>query len=647
MSQGMKLAFALAIVAAGLISGRTLANDWSKACFDGECAYDLISEEQSGTIKFVGAPNAIADITPAAGWVVLDCDANAAAQEIRLVCKSDNTEEAGCDHLFRGDGPEHKYVRLPEHCSSMPFARIAKHRVADNQDIPGHVQHKISRRDGIAPQVFVVNIDQDFSKVEESKYGKVIVAMAGIGFPGIETNFAIPEGIEKEEVAQNFVTSVSETIQLNVRAYQSEYYVTSPDGMLRPIKKKPTEELQQKNSTVIKWGRENPPFTQELKTKMDGCKSKSGNVNFHGEVTASLDSKIFGTIKFGAAAVADAKAGQFLAFMGFGGGFTANFEHTVKLEVGLVGEVKKPFTIMEPTAIPHAGLDLKQAGFMFGIEGEMALKAQAGFELSATVKYGVDNAEFTFPSSVKVVPKAPTSSFDIKLAGANKVTAEVSVTPKFLIGIEALFGNVAKANGFVGFEFKLEAKAAGGADKEETVQKVNAGSLGAARPGSPKKSTAKALPAAKAKAKAPVPAKATKKAPVKKSSPKWRRDLAIAQAEEAAEAEQAGVCAGLTFSFDAHVGAEASWFKIFKQDMKSSLWKYEQPIYRSKDCPADEKSSSWFKKREISSSLVEAASPISLSGFSCPISDQFKERKSVAKDSGVKASGSKWIDKLK
>ena len=56
--------------------------------------------------------------------------------------------------------------------------------------------------------------------------------------------------------------------------------------------------------------------------------------------------------------------------------------------------------------------------------------------------------------------------------------------------------------------------------------------------------------------------------------------IPAAEAAEAAEAAQAGVCAGLTFSFDAHLGAEASWLNIFNQELKSSLWKWEHPVYR-------------------------------------------------------------------
>ncbi|KDQ31659.1 hypothetical protein PLEOSDRAFT_1026344, partial [Pleurotus ostreatus PC15] len=81
-------------------------------------------------------PYAIADITPAAGWVVLDCDPQAVVQEIRLVCIGGDTEGAGCDHLTSGAGPLDKYVRLPENCSQSPFGRITKYWVHADQSVP-------------------------------------------------------------------------------------------------------------------------------------------------------------------------------------------------------------------------------------------------------------------------------------------------------------------------------------------------------------------------------------------------------------------------------------------------------------------------------------------------------------------------------
>ncbi len=51
---GMKSVFALAILAATLAAAKP-ANDWSKPCFDGECAYDLPGTQETGsaTLKLV------------------------------------------------------------------------------------------------------------------------------------------------------------------------------------------------------------------------------------------------------------------------------------------------------------------------------------------------------------------------------------------------------------------------------------------------------------------------------------------------------------------------------------------------------------------------------------------------------------------
>lgn len=57
----MKSAFGLAILAATLAAGLG-HNDWSKPCFNGECAYDLPDHlGQSGTVKLVGIPTFLFD----------------------------------------------------------------------------------------------------------------------------------------------------------------------------------------------------------------------------------------------------------------------------------------------------------------------------------------------------------------------------------------------------------------------------------------------------------------------------------------------------------------------------------------------------------------------------------------------------------
>ena len=51
-------------------------------------------------------------MTKAAGWELLGCHPNALAQDIRVVCRTN--DDAGCNHMFDYGGPQDKMVRLPE-----------------------------------------------------------------------------------------------------------------------------------------------------------------------------------------------------------------------------------------------------------------------------------------------------------------------------------------------------------------------------------------------------------------------------------------------------------------------------------------------------------------------------------------------------
>ncbi|KAJ8508130.1 hypothetical protein ONZ45_g9566 [Pleurotus djamor] len=170
-------------------------NDWSQPCFDGECAYDLpAASGVSGILKLFGEPKGLTDITPAAGWVILDCDPNVLNQDIRLVCETDH-DESGCQHIFDYHGAHNKIVRLPENCGHGPFARLVNMRVADDQSLPLHAQGRISRRDGSQPQVHVLSIDQHLAKIDHSLAGDAKFAFVGVNHPGIDLNEAFADGI--------------------------------------------------------------------------------------------------------------------------------------------------------------------------------------------------------------------------------------------------------------------------------------------------------------------------------------------------------------------------------------------------------------------------------------------------------------------
>ncbi|KAG9227286.1 hypothetical protein PTI98_010767 [Pleurotus ostreatus] len=438
--------FVLAILAATLVTGRG-ANDWSKPCFNGECAYDIPTKGQSASIRLIGAPHAISDITPAAGWVILDCDANSMAQDIRLVCNSDDAEAAGCSHLFDSAGPVHKYVRLPENCGSEPFARVANLRVHENQSIPEHAASKISRRDGTAPQVFAISIDDDFPSIDVTKYGQVLAVAVGTNVAGVDTDFSVPRSIISQVGADQWsaqaVKDVTENAIKTVKAILDPYYAAKPDGEVDVKKLLFWEETDGTRSDGgFKWGSKTRNYTlswAEDKT-LAGC----NDLAFTAEINARVDNKAYGSAAFfSAAAVVDLTFSSIKAMASNLVDFSAHFEHHLTLALSLEGTFEKSFTVLEPVAIPDAGVDLKYlaAGLMFGIDGEFHTSARVGLELKTGFKWGIDRAVISIPSTEQSTPYARDGYFDLSISedeDGNKATGEIgfSITPKLILGAE-------------------------------------------------------------------------------------------------------------------------------------------------------------------------------------------------------------------
>lgn len=68
-----------------------------------------------------GAPDAISDITPAAGWHILDCNPDETKQDILLICLDNNAE---CNHIINS-GARDIIVRLPQSVRSQPILTCA------------------------------------------------------------------------------------------------------------------------------------------------------------------------------------------------------------------------------------------------------------------------------------------------------------------------------------------------------------------------------------------------------------------------------------------------------------------------------------------------------------------------------------------
>ncbi|KAL4245486.1 hypothetical protein ABKN59_009431 [Abortiporus biennis] len=166
------LAFLLPIVSV------QAGNDWNTPCLSGKCTYfSKQSGPAAGRVDIVGSSNAISDITPAAGWTILNCDSEAEAQDIRLVCTG---SKAACNHVFSGTGGAvGTVVRLPESCGKMPFARIAKAYDHNDQSLPSSVASQFSGRRVAPPVIKGLRIDTNFAAVDPATNGNITVIVQG------------------------------------------------------------------------------------------------------------------------------------------------------------------------------------------------------------------------------------------------------------------------------------------------------------------------------------------------------------------------------------------------------------------------------------------------------------------------------------
>ncbi|KAF9069976.1 hypothetical protein BDP27DRAFT_1420414 [Rhodocollybia butyracea] len=194
--------FKLRLLVAGSLSFITYtsaANDWNTPCFD-EWVWDNanlgftqcdIRHNNRGWLagKFLYLKFYLWNLNDRRQ--ILNCSATALAQDIRIMCMSNDTTAAGCDNLFQGSsGAEGKLVRLPENCGQSAFARVAKSYVPDDQTIPANISARFVRRDGngTLPQVHALSLDTNFSAIDSSTYGVVNIAIQGANFPGADVN---------------------------------------------------------------------------------------------------------------------------------------------------------------------------------------------------------------------------------------------------------------------------------------------------------------------------------------------------------------------------------------------------------------------------------------------------------------------------
>ncbi|KAF9494289.1 hypothetical protein BDN71DRAFT_1002679 [Pleurotus eryngii] len=414
---------ALSLLSFPFLASLALAlNDWSKPCFSGRCSYDLHGSVD-GSMTIEGSPDAISDITPAAGWWIIGCDPQAEVQDIRIICI--HTDR--CGHLFRNLGAQGKLVRLPEKCSKMAFARVVKSWVDDNQNVPMEVESKIQRR-GVDNPVRGLTLDTNFAAIDPSVTGPVHITIVGATVPGATGNATItrrtPTVIRRTNLASrgsNFIESAFDRF-------------TSFD--MDSIEDLPPVRVNQ-NFPIVK--------------KSFSCDIPGENgPSVKGSLEASIDASIHAVVQVGVAAegtIIPPRIDSFGLFVAM----DADISGTLNIVASAAGTFDSGTINIFEQGIP--GLEfpgILTVGPMFRLEAKASTTVEGSVDAKVGLTYRVDDAQLFFPRTDR---KRPTGGFapnntPLKLFADPSISAKgsigVHIIPKIEFGISALKG-LAKA----------------------------------------------------------------------------------------------------------------------------------------------------------------------------------------------------------
>ncbi|KAJ8695752.1 hypothetical protein PTI98_005681 [Pleurotus ostreatus] len=599
-TSGMRLSLSFVLVATLLVVGVSArpANDWSKPCFNGECAYDLPEHSNSGlgALKIAGSPKSITDITSAAGWVVLDCDPHSLEQEIRLVCQSDDdVDDTACNHVFDHWGPEDKIVRLPESCGAGPFARIAAASLAANQDLPAHAEGKVVRRSGIPPVIHSFKIDTNFDLVDVEKVGPINFAFVGLtapspaeafAHPDIDLNFDFVDGWFDDVFksvgswVSNAATTVAHTVTdaAHTVAHAAETAgkaiahvagaafeaIKSVPGLLENathFQFEPTVEI-----APVKF----EGHTNLIDYKPTGCPGGGGAVTggvIAGELKVDVTGTGGGNVKAGVivdGSIVPPKIKDFAAFAGLS--FDVDASVTIKAAVfGGYDSGRKP--IIKPLGLPGFSIPgVLTIGPMIELQGQAKAFLDLKIDSVVHLAYKVDNLELWYPASKKKSTEKGihTKPSPLKLKAKAKASAkgyiEGHLVPILKLGVEALGGKA-------GADVYLEADAFARVSVQAEAHATATAKVGGA-------------PAAPAPAR---PKKGKREAYVPPYSHQARNELAVfdkratdVDVHAAAKGGFSG-CVWLDAGLELNYGAKANVGDLWKVDEHGSLWK--SPIW--------------------------------------------------------------------
>ncbi|KAI0319875.1 hypothetical protein OF83DRAFT_1169793 [Amylostereum chailletii] len=391
------------------------SNDWNTPCFTGHCSWDIpqAAQRAAGNLHIWGSSQAISDITPAAGWVILDCDANSRAQDIRLVCKGNETE-TGCNHLL-DDGMVGKIVRLPEKCGAVPFARVANTWIPQVQNVSGSQVAKLVTSPS---PVRAISLDTNFSALDASQYGSVSFAVQLTNSP--VTN---PESVV-----------ASKRRSIDDQAFQRRSFF---EGATRALNARDLLPFNITNSIDL------PSINYDESVNLFNGSLPNGVADVPGNVTidADVDAHLHMAIKLGVVIVGTIvppTLDQAAVFAELNG----NINSTLHVKASGKADITTPAITLTKIALDNFDIaDIVQIGPDFKLTAQVSADLQLGLDAKVGLSYNVDDVALVFPpnqgkSSASAIPgssNSPTFSF---IGSLDSLGADANVTAHLIPALD-------------------------------------------------------------------------------------------------------------------------------------------------------------------------------------------------------------------
>ncbi|KAK0235436.1 hypothetical protein EDD85DRAFT_773310 [Armillaria nabsnona] len=528
-------------------------NNWTKPCFYGECEYSLPSHvPASGSLKIWGSADALSDITPAAGWEILDCSPDGLEQEIRLVCSHNSTDSANCDHLYQNDGPVGKIVRLPENCGQNAFARVARAWNPEDQSLPSDVAARVVRRDGTTPPVKALALDTNFAATNSSKTGTVSFAIVGANIPGADIDLSsLSAGLSSRDTSdfvRNGLFCALFPLQSTIGDLLHNH-VSFDKSLDIPV------DVDQ---------------TFNLLNESISCPSIDAGLNIN------VAAKAHALATLGVSA-----SGTILPPSIDDFGITANLDATLNGAIDILADVTGTLdsgriVLLQP--IPIGGIQFPgifSIGPTFEIDAQAKAKLDVNLDLNVGVVYNISQAQFTFPPTDANAPGSGsfnTGDTPLKLSVGTAINAtgtiEAHLIPRLNLGLSAFAGTV-EANVFL----ELDASATLDLELDVTAEAnatIGNGSTSTDASRSRPTSIAEAVYAARSAESSGTPSLTS------------INDLSVSTDTNG----NGGGCFSVNSELDVNIGAEGNFFGIIKDGVSVTLFNTDFELFKVCGLPA-------------------------------------------------------------